>query len=458
MKNLILLLDGTWNDIERGDRDTNIVRLRTIIDNSLDQGLVAHGPAEVAKQVAKFASGRGFHGNSTENIVFYERGVGTGPLFDAVGGGAFGDGLEDNIRRAYKFLSFHYEHGDRIYIFGFSRGAYTARTLGGYLHVAGLLTRESCTPELEQAAWHFYRTAPHDRLPGAWSALTPYVQDRALLKIECMAVFDTVGALGIPMLPFWWQNRERYGFHNVELNSIIRHNLQALAIDEHRAPFEAAPWRKMPFKHYLGTVEQVWFAGCHSDIGGSNIVEATRDSVHPHALDDIALDWMLKRLHVLCPEFPLDFEKAWTKKVGSAWSLAQLHESRSWLYKPFRFTERAISNIKPEILPWRHEGAGNFDRHGSPFNEAVHVSAIERLGAEAIVDEDGEKYLPRNLIAVFPHICATYDLPGTRKPPLDIFIVDWDGRRLDPLIAGEQQRALNLLSAAASRLGPLAKG
>ena len=117
-------------------------------------------------------------------------------------GGAFGEGLSRNIRRAYKFLSFHYNEGDQVFIFGFSRGAYTARSLVGYIHSAGLLQRDNCTEILENTAWGFYRTPPNDRLPGVWSSLTPYVHRRDAVRIACLGVFDTVGALGIPPQPF----------------------------------------------------------------------------------------------------------------------------------------------------------------------------------------------------------------------------------------------------------------
>ncbi len=449
MKKLILLLDGSWNDADFGERDSNIVRMRNIINLSLDDP-----PESPAPTADKLASGRGFNGDGCEHLVFYERGVGTGAKFDVVGGGAFGEGLEDNIRRAYKFLSFHYQQDagqpgedSKIYIFGFSRGAYTARTLAGYIHAAGLLTRESCTPELEQTAWNFYRTAPADRLPAIWSGLTPYVHRRDALKIEVLGVFDTVGALGIPLPEFWWVNRERYGFHNVELNALVRHNLQALAIDEHRTPFQATPWRKMPFKHYLGTVEQVWFAGCHTDIGGSRHVEKNRPV---HALDDLALDWMLKRLNYLCPEFPVDLKKGW-KNVDSKWRLAEQHEARTIWWTFFNFGLRAINNIEPPAEQWKGQIAVNYDRHATPAGEMVHISAIERLGAEAVFDEDHEVYLPVNLLDVLEAIRATYDMPGTRRPAFPVLIVDWDGHALTQFGAA-RERAVQALAAAQSRL------
>ena len=217
-KRIILLLDGTWNDADVGPCDTNIVRLREIIARSLDSSskIVQDDGAVRGSSAAKLVSGRTFQGQ-TEHLVFYERGVGTGPFLDRIKGGSFGDGLSGNIRRAYKFLSFYYEPGDQVFVFGFSRGAYTARSLVGYIGAAGLLKRENCTPELEYKSWSYYRTDPNDRMPGIWSELTQFVNDRSTVRIECLGVFDTVGALGVPLPEFYRLNRQSYEFHNVEL-------------------------------------------------------------------------------------------------------------------------------------------------------------------------------------------------------------------------------------------------
>jgi len=162
-----LLLDGTWNEDEIGENDTNIVRLRELIANSLDP--LDTAPPSSGPVLRADLSPRTFEG--VEYVVFYQRGVGTSP-FDRVRGGGFGIGLDTNIRRAYRFLSFHYLPGDEVFIFGFSRGAYTARSLSGFLGAVGLLRCETCTPDREALAWSFYRTPPNDRLPGIWKGLS----------------------------------------------------------------------------------------------------------------------------------------------------------------------------------------------------------------------------------------------------------------------------------------------
>jgi myosin-crossreactive antigen len=99
-----------------------------------------------------------------------------------------------------------------------------------------------------------------------------------MLRVSCLGVFDTVGALGVPLEAFIRANRERYEFHDVELSSITRVNLHALAVDENRWPFQATVWRKPRFKKINTVVEQTWFAGSHADVGGGYIREGTRNN------------------------------------------------------------------------------------------------------------------------------------------------------------------------------------
>ena len=196
-RRIIVLLDGTWDEDEIAGNRSNIVRLRDLIADSLDPINTPSSPTEVMQLGSgPDVSPRTFAGR--QYIVFYQPGVGTG-AFDQLRGGIFGAGLDTNIRRAYRFLSFHYEPGDEIFIFGFSRGAYTARSLTGFLGAVGLLRCETCTAELESRAWAFYRTPPNDRLPGIWKQLEPSVHPRGDLRITCLGLFDTVGALGVPL-------------------------------------------------------------------------------------------------------------------------------------------------------------------------------------------------------------------------------------------------------------------
>lgn len=441
-KRIILLLDGTWNDQDFGETDTNIVRIQKRITAALERRRATHSTTQ-EKPAASLDDGTGI-----PNLIFYERGVGTSYRHRFLGG-AFGSDLPDKVRNAYKFLSFHYEPGAQIFIFGFSRGAYTARSVIGMVHAAGLLRANDCTPANEAMAWHYYRTPTNARYPGIWHSLTPYVHSRDQLQISCVGVFDTVGALGIPLEGLKVLNRDRYQFHSVELSSITRLNLHAIAIDEHRKPFEAAIWRKPKFKQFASVTEQVWFPGVHSDIGGSYIPEVRRHQDNPCALDDITLDWMLRRVRARYPDFPVDIPP---RHYDKNWSLAERHESRRGVYKRFPLTRRSIGNYPTGGIGWR-EYNGCYDRHSASIGEKVHISAFERLGARVLTDGRPTQYMPANLIDVLPIIRATYRAPNS--PSLsgsEIRIVLWSGRELNPLRSSHCKVALALVQTALDRM------
>jgi hypothetical protein len=445
-KRIVLLLDGTWNDADVGPFDTNIVRLRELIGHSLDKlssTAVQSGSSAAEGPSAKLVSGRTFQGQ-TEHLVFYERGVGTGPLLDRIKGGSFGDGLSGNIRRAYKFLSFYYEPGDQVFIFGFSRGAYTARSLVGYIGAAGLLTRANCTADLEHKSWTYYRTDPNDRLPGIWTELTPFVNDRNTFRIECIGVFDTVGALGVPLPEFYRINRESYEFHDVDLSSITNVNLHALAADEHREPFAPAVWRKPKFKSFSTVTEQVWFAGAHADVGGGYIEEVRRAEPGCKALDDITLDWMLKRVINYFPDFPLD-SRVW-KTLDTSWSSSAQHEARTGFYKAMPFALRSIANRRLVGVKWRQTNVG-YDRHAETIGEMIHISVLERLG---VAIDGTNTYAPVSAAGMLDVIQSTYEKTIAEED--SVKIVCWTGKILDPAIGEDVATAKDVITRARERI------
>ena len=455
-KQLILLLDGTWNDADVGPCDTNIVRLRELINRSLTA-------EPMPSDSRSFATDRKFQPDEKHRLIFYERGVGTGPLLDRFYGGALGKGLESNVRRAYKFLSWYYEPGDEIFIFGFSRGAYTARSLVGVLGSAGLLKRTSCDEGNEHKVWDYYRTATNDRVPGRFDELTAYVHDRESFEIACIGVFDTVGALGVPLPVFFRLNREAHGFHDVDLGSITACNLHALAIDEHREPFQATVWRKPKFKTFKADmlVEQVWFAGAHGDVGGGYTTEWDRPTLvhgtwqHRRSLDDITLDWMLKRVLYRFPDFPVRLEdrevdgivypRVWAP-IDESWSDAPHHDPRKGLYLARPHVVRAINNYAGRGRSWpRHppylapDKFVGYDRHSEPLGEAIHVSALLRYGRAVGLEGKKVVYRPENLRRVLPYVAATYGLVDRIVLERPILVVDWSGNRLDPAASGARE-------------------
>jgi uncharacterized protein (DUF2235 family) len=417
-KNLILLLDGTWNDSEFSVTDTNIVRLREKLSEAMHTTVppAAAGGTDVQ------------HGNAAgrKNIVLYQRGVGTGPL-DRLRGGAFGIGLAENIRNAYRFICANYDPNDKIFIFGFSRGAFTARSLAGYIAAAGIIKREECTVENESRAWHYYRAKPGARMSGVAHKIGKGAHEPRENMIECLGVFDTVGSLGVPFRRFSRLNRALYEFHDVVLSPISRINLHALAIDEHRWPFEATLWRKSKFNVLRSRTEQVWFSGSHSDVGGGNVDETNRSSRHPE-LDDIPFEWMLQRVMSLCPEFPRVSIRRWEKADGWAGQV----EAKKGFYRAYKTAYRSIADHRLRRRFW--ETTVGIDRHNTSQNEMIHVSAVERFGQSVPIDGRKRLYMPRNLRAYMSAYAESKGKKGetdTEKKVVRVPIVGWDGLPLD---------------------------
>lgn len=261
MKRLVICCDGTWNRVDQEDQGkacpTNVVKL--------------------AYRVAKHDK------NGVQQVIFYDQGVGTGNILDKYSGGALGKGLEDNIWDAYRFLIANYELGDEIYVFGFSRGAFTARSIVGMIRKCGILDRLAV--EQYSAARNLYRSPdePDETVCQAFRAKNS-ISGGAPIPIQMIGVWDTVGALGIPVRGLRALTADKYEFHDTELSGTVKHAYHALAIDERRVPFLPTLWDAKPKPQQQ--VEQVWFAGVHTDVGGG----------YPEAgLSDITLSWMIEK-------------------------------------------------------------------------------------------------------------------------------------------------------------------
>lgn len=416
LRRIVLFLDGTWNTNDGSNPPTNVVRLHEALKLGVDslKQVVTEAP------LGSTATGYVVHGKMgpTEYVVYYDSGVGTGGL-DRLSGGIVGEGLDDNIRQAYRFLSKHYRVGDEIHIFGFSRGAYSARSVAGYLFATGLLTAKNCTSEREAEAWRHYRTSPNDRNCGDWVKLEPFVHPLGSLTVTTLGVFDTVGALGIPSKFLQKLNAERFAFHNTELSSIVLNSFHAVAIDEYRSAFEAALWQTPKFKKYSGAhVEQVWFPGAHADIGGG--YTHWDKAGERHGRQDIAYEWMVQRL---IDRVKLDFAAPRSSSAravdcdAKAVVTAQIH--RPWgVLDSFRHQAcRAINQTEPlpsRGVPVPGRGTRNvgLHPHEEPIGEMVHISALALLNADVKVKWENmprpHAYRSPNLMAVLPLIAATY--------------------------------------------------
>jgi hypothetical protein len=343
-------------------------------------------------------------------VVLYLRGVGTTGLhFETVFDGATGHGIEDNIRSAYMFIAQNYYPGDEIFLFGFSRGAYTARSLAGFIATCGVLLREKLGDLV--LAWQYYRgPGPHSPQDFVRSSHSDSHVDAT---IKFLGVWDTVGSLGLPGPLFSKFNRQQYAFLNTGPCSAVKRGCHAMAIEEHRAEFTPTPW--------TGTapdgvrIEQVWFAGAHSDVGGGY---ATR------ALADIPLVWMAKKAE----EEGLALDWSCLPDPNNLDPLAPNHDSRTLVFAADRIrpTWRVIlaqlggGSFDPSILDHlRDHVYAPVDEHGKPvavINESIHASVVQRYEKAAFAcaddatgDSRQEEWRPKNLTPFF-------DDKGALKP------------------------------------------
>lgn len=197
---------------------------------------------------------------------------------------AQGKGINRQIRRAYGYLASHYREGDRIYLFGYSRGAYAVRSLAGVIDRVGLLHHSHATERAVRLAYRHYENDPTREAAQAFSRRFCHLET----EIEMVGVWDTVKALGLRLPLLWMLTEAKHAFHNHHLGSSIRHGFHALALNESRAVFEPVLWDCPP--GWEGNIEQVWFRGAHGDIGGQI---GSFASARP--LANIPLVWMLDR-------------------------------------------------------------------------------------------------------------------------------------------------------------------
>lgn len=222
-------------------------------------------------------------GRSSRISIFYEAGVQWrrwGETFDVVEG----RGINRQIRRAYGFLASRYRPGDRIFLFGYSRGAYGVRSLAGMIDRIGLLQHGHATERMILQAYRHYECAPAAEAAQVFSQR--YCHEGA--EIEMLGVWDTVKALGLRLPVLWQLTEPRHAFHSHELGRAIRRGFHALALNETREAFAPVLWSCSP--GFDGHVEQVWFRGTHGDVGGQlGGFEPARP------LSNIPLVWMLEK-------------------------------------------------------------------------------------------------------------------------------------------------------------------
>jgi uncharacterized protein (DUF2235 family) len=346
MRRLIICADGTWN---RPDEESDGV--------------------ETVTNVVKLARAiRPIDSQGVSQIAYYHAGVGTHDRSDKLFGGAFGRGLDANIRDCYRFLTHNYQPGDELYFFGFSRGAYTVRSLSGLIRNSGLLKIRHGDQENE--AFDLYRNRdehPNGDDAKAFRAAHSYDP----VAIKCIGVWDTVGALGLPVEFFRLGTHDKYRFHDVTLSSRVENAFHALAIDERRKPFAPTLWEQPVEDMDRNWLEQAWFSGVHSNVGGG----------YPDAsLSDVTLRWMIERV---CDRCSLEVDRDFLDGITKPSPVGELYDSMKIGYKVIGEFERHIDEMA--IL--------NSTRNVNTW-EYVHESARSRLDAMAT---QSKPYKPRNL-------------------------------------------------------------
>ncbi|GAA2724996.1 DUF2235 domain-containing protein [Actinocorallia aurantiaca] len=358
VKRLIVCCDGTWNTA----------------DQMVAGRLCPTNVTKLALSVAPVDSA------GVEQRTYYRSGVGTS-RWERLRGGVFGFGLSHNVFDAYRFLIDNYEPGDELFFFGFSRGAFTARSLAGLVRNSGVLRRENAG-RLDEA-WALYRDRV-EKPSGMASTLfrNSYSHEP---RIRFLGMFDTVGTRGIPPLgprllrPVVERINHRWEFHDTTLSSRVDGAFHALALDERRSVFEPTLWHRQPDAGDQ-ELKQVWFAGVHCDVGGGYC---------DTSLSDLTLLWMADQACRYGLQFlPIAFQPGSPAETSPDEStrftvapdpMGRLHSSWKGLYRLTDPLDRMI---------------------GTAMNEQNIPDGCERLATTAKERHDTDpRYRPRGLVA-----------------------------------------------------------
>lgn len=361
MKRLIICLDGTWNADDGSSPLTNVAKLHSLLAKT-----DAAGVAQISHYIDGIASERGIR--------------------SAFVRGAIGSGVADRIREAYEVLLDSYAPGDEIFLFGFSRGAFEARSLAGFIALVGIGRRTQGFDV--DAAWAAYRTIRTKRSPETLAQLRAAAHYP--VRIKCIGVWDTVGGIGNPVVSSGLAAR-KHSYHDVSWNGIADIGLHALSIDEKRGTFRPLLWtlprgQSLPQGQH---VEQVWFSGTHADVGGG-----WRET----ALSDIALRWMVERV-AATSGLMFDAEKlaaiSWPDPLGPQHSSTGSQIFVLSRLIPFirlvRQNAAAVSPLRRIFTGrWR---TGHIPRDQVSINESVHESSSRRFGQKVVELEHSRSHM-----------------------------------------------------------------
>jgi uncharacterized protein (DUF2235 family) len=339
MKRIVICFDGTWNKpaeeaLPSSERvETNVCRFYQSVHEQSDDGV--------------------------KQVKWYDQGIGT-HWYDQYIGGALGSGLEINIIQGYQFLAEAYEDGDEVYVLGFSRGAYTARSLIGLIRNCGLIYPKHLSLRVPMA-YGIYRTRDDDA-DSLTARMFRAAYSRAI-RVKFIGVWDSVGALGIPIDILKQVNMKFYEFHDTRLSEIVENAYHAVAIDEHRQDYDVCLWD--PKSAGAQIMEQCWFIGAHCDVGGG----------YPdRRLSDITLRWMqdkaiaaglaLDSVDLGASNYLGEFTDSYARFLGGLYAKRNPRH-----YRVLRATRFGNETIDPSVVRRRKE-----DRSYEPQNNGLPAS------------------------------------------------------------------------------------
>jgi len=404
MTRLIICCDGTWNNPEQEDNGilapTNVYKLHNAVAEN-DNGVL--------------------------QLKYYHPGVGgekTG-IKDKVLGGAIGFGMSQHIQSAYHWLATHYNVGDEIYLFGFSRGAFVARSLAGFLS-RGLLNLHNVAPDeawmrVEKAYKRGYRVLGaniNDWANPNWS----FFNDQQTIPIRFLGVWDTVGALGVPddlEILNLFDKEKNWQFHDTSLGAHVQIARHAMAMDEIRSSFTVTRWQNGAQRK---GAKELWFPGSHSDVGGGY---ANCD------LSNGALLWMIEESNAA----GLAFRDEVVNMLLSANAAGMMHNSYRGAFAKLRSRPRNIPALIPRNNGFFHQSA--FERQKiSPLEyPSYHPTITLKPGESVTVDIFADtRWNPTH---VYLSAGEEYTFSATGEWLDSDDSCDWKGTQNDELTLGD---------------------
>ncbi|OUS29104.1 hypothetical protein A9Q98_06450 [Thalassotalea sp. 42_200_T64] len=354
MKRLIICFDGTWNNPEQEENGvaspTNVYRLKNAINKTSEGGI--------------------------EQKVFYHPGVGGEEIgiVDEVLGGALGFGINRHISSAYHWLGLNYREGDELLIFGFSRGAFSARSLSGFLGKGLLKLQHIAAKESWQRVDKAFHSGYKKRQnKNSWAEPDwQFFHEQAAIPITFLGVWDTVGALGIPddlEIINLFDRKDTWQFHDTKLASHILHARHAMAMDERRTNFTVTRWSNV--EKHKDAIE-MWFPGVHADVGGG---------YYDSDLSNGALKWMIAQSKMFGLGFRHDVEQLIIDNAAGI-----LHNSYKGAFAKLRSRPRNIPALIKQNSPYFHESAYVRQRLSPIEHEPYHVTQILAQGESITIE------------------------------------------------------------------------